>query len=73
MSYTYTYEVAFLVALSADNLEEANDEFHEIEEKLLSICYTPYYKSDLFHILDETGQTLFHSTHEFIPFPLSKY
>ena len=73
MSYTYTYEVAFLVAFSADNLEEANDEFHEIEEKLLSICDTPYYKSDLFHILDETGQTLFHSTHEFIPFPLSEY
>lgn len=73
MSYTYTYEVAFLVALSADNLEEANNEFREIEEKLLSICDTPYHESDLFHILDETSQTLFHSTHEFIPFPLSKH
>jgi hypothetical protein len=73
MSYTYTYKVAFLVALSADNLEEANNEFREIEEKLLSICYTPYHESDLFHILDEAGQTLFHATHEFIPFPLSKY
>jgi hypothetical protein len=72
MTYIYTYELAFLVNIFADSLEEANEEFHETAGELLSMCESPGYEWALCHLLDPSGETLFVSKQEFIPYPLSK-
>jgi hypothetical protein len=72
MSYIYTYEVAHLVHVSANSLDEANEEFHATVEELLSMCESPDYEWALCHLLDRSGETLFEVKQEFIPYPLAK-
>ena len=72
MSYMYVYELALLVHISANSLDEANKEFHETAEEILSMCTFPDYEWALCCLLDPSGETLFESKQEFIPWPLSK-
>jgi hypothetical protein len=72
MSYMYVYELAHLVHVSANSLDEANKDFHETAEEMLSMGTFPDYEWALCALLGPSGETIFESKQEFIPYPLSK-
>jgi hypothetical protein len=72
MSHTYTYEVALLVNIQADNTDEATNQLEEMITELAGVVGFPDIVTSLCHIADDKGESIFLSDIEFVPYPLSR-
>jgi hypothetical protein len=70
VAHTYTYEVALLVNIQANNVEQAKNQLDELLNEVSDVVGWPDTVTSLCHISDEKGESIFVSDIEFVPYPL---
>ena len=73
MIYTYTYEVATLMHVSAASAEEADIRLQEVIKDMEEIAGNPDVVTSLCHIRAEDGESVYVSEQEFVPYPLEEF
>ena len=67
---TFVFEVALLVNVHAANISEANYGLQSVVDAIDEVICTPGFVTNLCSIISETGEDIYESSIDFIPFPI---